>query len=346
VIARLAISPDAVRSLSASGSPAEVFGRHAALLEALEAHGFLVFGTVEERQDIQRAIKEAGPETERLWRQLMTRFFRSGRFMDLDPPSACGLDELTDITGLRAAWAPDTDVAVVSEARAEIFEIPPGDMLVTDAISGIESVLAPAASHAGTLARYKATRNRQVIATGGSRDDLWREAIRPIARVAASVNIVDRYLFEHLADLDAGRRGGDSFVAWVLDRLDREARSGCHVTLIGYDARPHGSPVDADAAAALVGSVFTAAGDRVSTIEVVTAQPASYLPHDRHISTNLNVGLTFLESFDSLDRDLITSPEGIEYSYRFDPEAIDKLQTSERRFGEDRSARRVVAFAR
>jgi len=38
------------------------------------------------------------------------------------------------------------------------------------------------------------------------------------------------------------------------------------------------------------------------------------------LGLNLNVGLTFLESFDSLDSDLIRSPEGIEYSYR---EAIE-----------------------
>ena len=346
MIARLALSPNAIRSLSEVGTPADIFGRHSALLEALEAHGFLVFGTVEERKDVQRAVKEAGLETERLWMRLMTRFARSGRFTDLNPPSTRSLDEIANINDLRAAWAPNTDVAVVPEARADIFEIPPDQMLATDEISGIESVRAPVAPFMGTLAHYKATRNKQVIPKDESRDVLWQEAIRPIARVASSVNIVDRYIFKHLADLDADGRADESLVAWILDRLDREALPGCHVTLIGYDARPHGNPVDADAAAALVRSVFTAAGDRISTIEVVTAQPASYLPHDRHISANLNVGLTFLESFDSLDGDLISSPEGIEYSYRFDPDAIDKLQTSERRFEEDRSARRVVAYSR
>ena len=129
--------------------------------------------------------------------------------------------------------------------------------------------------------------------------------------------------------------------------LETRAFDGCRLTLIWYHDRLSEDPVDADAAAALVKEVFDAPGGRLQSIEVVTAQHASYLPHDRHISTSMGIGITFLESFDALfNGTTVSTEEGVEYSYRSEPEALEKLQKSEDRFERDRAARRVVAYQR
>jgi len=55
-------------------------------------------------------------------------------------------------------------------------------------------------------------------------------------------------------------------VAWILERLDHEASSGCTVRSAGTIVRGA-----LDAAAALVRSVLVATGDRIQTIDVVRA---------------------------------------------------------------------------
>ena len=347
MIARVAISPGAVESLS-TGGPADVFLKHASLCEAVEAHGFLVFGNEDEGREFVRKIKDSGPEVQAMWNKLVTGFRLNGRFMNIAPPCPSGLDDVADLRDFANGWTPDTDLAVVTDARAsEFFGLPATVMCQTDPTSGIDIARAAAASVTGPLAGYKYTGRASVLAEGTSREVLWHDALLPIARVARSINLVDRHIFTNLGNRVASGRGKDSIIGWILDHLDRASFDGCRVTLIGYHGRPGDDPVDADAAADLVQQVFDAPGRRLHSIEVVTAQHASYLPHDRHISTNLGIGVSFLESFDELfEGDTVGTEEGVEFSYRSEPEALEKLQKSEGRFERDRSARRVRAYTR
>ena len=96
----------------------------------------------------------------------------------------------------------------------------------------------------------------------------------------------------------------------------------------------------------MIKGIFRAPGGRLSGVDVVATQPASYLPHDRHISSSIGVGLTFSGSFGTFDQPTISQDEGIEFSYRSEPAAFEKLQKAERRFEDDRSAGRRAAFTR
>ena len=294
MIARVAMSPAAVASLDAGISPADVFLRHAAICDTLEAHGFLVFSSDEEGRQFVRTIKATGPEVQALWTQLVGEFQRTGRFMTLNPPCPRGLDELVDLHEFAAGWVPNTDAAVVPDDRATaVFRLAPGVMSQVDSGSGIDVARAPAAAVSGRLAAYKRASRASVIPKDGSREELWRKTVLPIARVSRSLRIVDRYLFTNLANRTRGGSGNTSFVAWILEHLDQEAFDDCEVTLIGYHERRPGEPVDADAAVALVRDVFVGGG-QIGSLDVVTAQSASYLPHDRHISSSIGVGITFM----------------------------------------------------
>jgi hypothetical protein len=258
-----------------------------------------------------------------------------------------GLDEVAGPRELADGWSPRTDVAVVPDDRAtSVFGLPETVMARIDPTSGIDIARAVAAAAAGTFAECKQNARASVLPTGSSREDLWQRALLPIARVSRSMTVVDRYIFKNLAQLTARGKEQDGFLVWLMGKLDAAALEGCELKVIGYDQRPSGDPVDADAAAELVRNAWTAAGGRLGAIRVVAAQPASYLPHDRHISSSIGVGITFPESFDAFDQATIATDEGVEYSYRSDPMAVEKLQTAERRFEDDRSAKLVLACER
>jgi hypothetical protein len=346
VIARVAVGASAVESLSATGTRAEVFARHASICEALEAHGYLVIGNNDEGRELVRAIRASGSEAAQVWAQLVTRFKRVGRLKNIDPPCPAGLDELTEIEQLRSGWATDTDLAVFPDDRATLFGVPENELSQLDAPSGIEIARAAAASFAPPISRFKASRDAGVLECGATRERLWDEVLMPIARISRSLIVVDRYLFTNLGNRVAGGQGADSFIAWLLERLDRDAQAGCTAVLVGYDERPDGGVRDAEAAAQLVRAVYAAGGDRLAGVDVVTTQPAGYLPHDRHISASVGVGVSFASGFGALDRTTISALEGVEWAYRFHPDAVQKLQTAEQRFLSDRSAQRAIAYVR
>ena len=347
MIARVAMSPGAVASLNAAGAPADVFLRHAAICEAVEAHGYLVFANTDEGRQFVQAIKTAGPEAQAMWTKLVNRFSRAGRFENLTPPNDCGLDEITTLSDLASGWGLRTDLAVVPDDRAsEVFGLAATTMSVIDPSSGIDIARAGAAAVSGTLAAYKQASRASVLIKDQSREVLWSGVLLPIARVSRSIRIVDRYVFKSLAQMTLRGAAADGFLAWLLHHLNRAAMDGCRVEIIGCDQRPDGQPRDADAAADLIRGIFSPTGGRLSCIEVVCAQPASYLPHDRHIGSSLGVGVVFPDSLDEFDTLAIRNPEGVEFSYRSDPAAVQKLQEAERRYAEDISAHRCRVYTR
>lgn len=350
MIARIAISPAALAALGVNaGSPADSFGQHAALCEALEAHGHLVFASEDEGRLLVRSIKEVGersPEAGKLWARLFNHLGQSQRFDHLAPPNQQGLDGAAGIDDLRTGWSAQTDVAALQDAHAEAMGVGATQMCRLDPPSGIDVARIGAAAFAGTLADLKNHRDGGVIKCGESRELLWDHVLQPLARVSRHLTVVDRYLFSALNDAIYADRGTDTFVGWLLAHLDADARDACEVTLIGFRGRPGDDPADGAAAANLVSRVFEPTGRRLSKVDVLVTQPASYLPHDRHISSNVGVGVTFPASFDVFARDRVSKAEGVEFVYRWNRAAVDKLHEAERRFGDDRSAECVTAHAR
>jgi hypothetical protein len=344
LIARVAVGGSAVAALDDAGARADVFARHASICEALEAHGYLVIGNPDEGRELVRAIQSSSPEVGQLWTQLVTRFTRVGRFHNVNPPCSSRLDELRDIEELRAGWGADTDLAVVTDRLAALLGLSAAELSRLDALSGIEIARAAVASFVPPLRDHKALRDVGVLRCGESRERLWDSVLMPIVRVARAVTVVDRYLFTNLANRVSAGDSAESFLAWLLSRMDQHAQQDCSLLLVGFDSRPGGDVPHADAAAALLRSVFVATGGRLGQIEVATTQPASYLPHDRHIGANIGVAVSFAASFGTLDSQVVAAQEGLEWTYRFHPDAVAKTQAAEQRFLQDRSAQRVVAI--
>jgi hypothetical protein len=326
-----------------------VFGQHAALCEALDAHGHLVFASEDEGKLLARSINQVGeqhPEASKLWTVLVKRIVQSRRFDYLAPPNATGLDGTTRLQDLRSGWTAQTDVAAFDDVRAEAMGVGSGEMRRVDPQSGIDVARIGAAAFAGTLADLKTLRDGGVIAHGESRERLWDDVLRPLAQVTRQFTVLDRYLFSSLADAVAGGRAASGFVAWLLRHIDAEARDGCELTLAGFRGEPGKAPADGAAAAALVSQVLELTSGRLGKVELLVVQPASYLPHDRHITSSVGVGITFPASFDVFSRETIAKREGVEFVYRWSGAAVGKLREAEERFARDRSAERVTAYAR
>jgi hypothetical protein len=348
VIARAAVSPEAVLSLGLAGSPTDVFARSIALCQALEAHGILVFANDPERKELVQAIKrlEADhPEVQGLWSKLAMKLNRAGRFMHLRPPCTYGLDAVTAIAELILGWSGSTDVAVVADSKADTLGLGTGEMVRHNAASGIDIVRAPAAAFAGALGICRADAEG-TLPKDTSREELWARCFLPLARTSVGLTLLDRYLLLNLANRAANGTAQTGFVAWFLDHLDNEARDGAELEIIAYRGRPGQQPPDGAAAAQLIANVFDGSGGRLKSIKITVTEPGSYLPHDRHLSSNLGVAVTFPASFDVFDDPTVRKQEGVEYAYRSQPEAVAKLQTAEQRYRDNRTAETAEVYAR
>jgi len=144
VIARIAISPAALAGLGgAAVSQAEAFGQHAALCEALEAHGHLVFAADAEGRSFVQSIREVGrrnPEAGKLWAEVFNQFVQKRRFDKLAPPDPQGLDGAGSIDDLRTGWTGQTDVVAFKDAQAEAMGVGVTEMCHVDPPSGIDAL--------------------------------------------------------------------------------------------------------------------------------------------------------------------------------------------------------------
>lgn len=348
MIARAALSPAAVLSLGAGGTPADVFARSFSLCQALEAHGLLVFANDIEGRELIQAIKELEaehPEVQGIWTRLAAKLGKAGRFIHHQPPSDKRLDNLSAITELVPEWMDCTDIAVVANDKADELGLATNEMVRHDTASDIDVARAPAAAFTGAFMTCRADAEG-VLAKDTPREELWDKCFLPLARVSKRLTLLDRYLFQNLADLTAGGRAAGGFMAWLLDHVDREAKDGCELEIIAFRGEPGQQPEDGAAAAQLVDDVFSGAGGRLSRIDLVVTQPAGYLPHDRHLSSNLGLTVTFPASFNVFEGERVRKQEGVEYAYRSTPEAVDKLQKAEQRFRDDRSVELVEVYRR
>lgn len=349
MIARTAVSPVGVAALVDRGaSRAEVFARSQAICEALRAHGHLVFSSHDEREAMQASIlhvhqqhREAGA----MWVALIKQFVQARRCDDLSPADPAGVDGLASLEQLRVVWGPHTDVIAVPNDRAEALGVAETETSHLDAPSQIDVARIATVPSAASFRGMKATSDAGVIKHGESRERLWRDVLAPIARVSRRLVLVDRYVFSGLADAVHGGRGDTTFVAWLLERLDAEARDGCELTLIGWRGKPREQPSDGAGAAALVAQVFSPGG-RLGKVEIIASQPATFLPHDRHISSSLNVGVGFPAGFGDFARSTITKREGVEFVYRWTNVAVEKMRESERLYTEDRASERIIVHTR
>lgn len=344
MISRTAISPLAAASLN-TGTPAERFGRHLAICEAIEAHGFLVFASVDEVKDLMRSLKGAGPEIYQIWTKVIKRFVQTGRTHVLAPPSPLGLDEIDSCEQLSACWDQVTDVALFTDDRAtQLFEVPETVMAAQANGCEIEIVKVAATPFTGTYSRFKSLGRSGVIEHDAPRETLWEGFLRPIARVSRELTFVDRFLFKNLKDLTDGNKAQGAFLSWLIERLNADANEGLKLTLIGFDTRTAHVSASAEDAAAAISQISPTDTGNLGSIQVVATQPASYLPHDRHVRSNIGVGITFLASFDTFNSTKVRSEEGVEFSYKTSPDSIEKMQISEGRYIKDRSVTRAVAF--
>lgn len=346
MIARAVLSPLAISSLN-EGTPAESYGRHLALCQIIEAHGFMVLANRDDSRELVRAVKASQPEALAAWSRLFKRFQQTGRNQILNPPQEPGVDLIETRDHLEAGISGRADLAVVSEVRASTaFGLATDQLVSGSEPTELEIVRAPVAPFAGKLAKCRTTSESGVLPCGTSRESFWAEVVGPIALVSRKVSITDRYINKNLKRRSEGGRAETGFLAWFIEKLNQGAKDGCELTIISFDTRDCGGEVGAEGVAETVGAVCPAAPGRLGKISMVATQPASYLPHDRHFLSSIGVGVTLHAGFDSFDSEAVRPEEGIEFAYRSDPKAVEKLQITERRYREDRSAQTATAYER
>lgn len=321
MIAKVAISPNGLRQTAApADDAAEATHRHEQLLRALIDHGVLVFGRANDKKGFQRALKDlraSCPDAFPRWIETIKYLQDRRRVRGCEPPAGSELDALVDRAGLRSGWSTRTRVAVVPPALAAALGVPPGVASAIDPVAEVDVAVAAKAADCATFRHFRDLVRDHVLDCGASRETFWEDVLGPILREANTVTILDRFMFS----------GGVPAVGWILQHLDAEGRvSGVRVTLMGETGRD-GLPADAAAASRDVLSVWIPNG-RVEAVDIIGgtwSDGTKALPHDRHISSNLGVGVEIPAGLDRFAMADIRDPEGVSWSYSSTPKAFSKL---------------------
>lgn len=316
-----------------------------ALCKAIEAHGYLIVANKAEGRQLVQAIKQSGPEVEAAWTAVIRKFQKAGRQEVLAPPHEPGIDRTKSQDELDQGLAEKADMAIVCDSRAtSAFGLDDAQLVSYSSGASLEIVRAPAAAVAGRLSEFRETAESGVLQHGQSREYFWTHVIGPIARVSRKISVTDRYLHLNLRRLSDRGKAQQGFLAWLIAKLNQEAQDGCELEVIGYDIREITDNQGATEPAQTLATVCPTIPGRLARVSVLTAQPATYLPHDRHFLSNVGVGVTLHAGFSSFDGESITPLEGIEYSYRHSPPAVQKLQITERRFRDDRLSETATSY--
>lgn len=311
---------------------------HEALVEALLAHGRLVFASNGEAREFVRAVKGTAampPGARARWGALLVHLRNSQRVVIIDTPGHDALATVDAIDRLRAAWGEQTDVAVVSLAHSGALGIP-ADTGILSALGLTPDVaVVAAAPRVPALARIVEQAQNPVAAHASLREDFWVDVLEPMATGAREVTVLDGFLFNRITEL-AHRRGRTSYVpehiCWLLEHLDSVMAVRSTVKLVGKKSRSLGGN-DAQAIARAIHDQWTPSKvGRIAEVEVYLGEPSTgglRFPHDRHIRFSTGSALKVPAGFDRLSDAHIWDTSGMWWTYLWQPRALDGLRSDE-----------------
>lgn len=149
--------------------------------------------------------------------------------------------------------------------------------------------------------------------------------LEPLARTSRSAVVVDKYLFKKL--LGRGRKPDPEQVIWLLENLDSSIHEGT-VTLIGQVGSGSSSAIQI--ADTILQHWRRHPAHGVHQLRVVLA-PGRSLPHDRHVRFGVGGVVILPAGFDRLSEPFIWDKDGMNWQYKWQPEAVKLLKAAETR---------------
>jgi hypothetical protein len=350
MIAKVALSSDAIAELSALQPAALSRAQHEALMQALEAHGLLVVSNDDERDRLVQTLKK-GPLTpgdRQRWVTLITELQKLGRIKRIAPPRERCLSEVTLLAEI-ADWRDRSDVAVVTTEQANRLGVPAGGLL-DDESSSVEVATAPIAAYCSRFESLRALVAEGHLPHRTPREEFWEKVFRPLVQVSRNVTILDHYLFADLVRRESQPRSTPEELAWLLQKLDQYGATGLSVRLLG-GVEGKGLPDDLAHAERLVKDRFTARQDgAIADISIYagrwSGRDFDRLPHDRHIRFDIGPAVKLHAGFGRLRDRTISDEDGLTWQYLWRGPALEDVRRAESRVIQSRQVRSAVVFAR
>jgi hypothetical protein len=258
--------------LAAAADDAQYRAWHRRLVEILLEHGWLVFADRLDHAALLDAIQGLPASVQPIWLEAMMRLPMRA-VSDRPARSVSSLDTLVDIVG---DWASCARLVLCDDEKCTtLLAIDPSDASVVDAITGLEVGRLELVSEMEVLRNVLALASTEIRA-GQSREDVWRERVKPLIAASDQITIVDRYAGARY--LRAGERGLISGLEWFLSRSSSTRRLGVHlVTEVGSRS--------AGRLASELGGLAPVLSGSLSSFEVTMATSAAFSPHGhaRHV---------------------------------------------------------------
>jgi hypothetical protein len=333
----MSVAPQALAEVSEGRPPVEARRNHEQLRNVLRAHGSLLFSNQAESIALLRALSsgELSPSEVIRWREFLLELKNEGRVTIATPTRLHGLEEEVTRQTFEQEWTARSSSVIAVLSRAVFGRIFPE---TTDEVHEVEPNVFAATRDAMVdcppLAKVSQLEQIGNFVEGTDRETIWREVIGPLARHTRSITIFDRYLFNALSLRGRARRSHESaeHVEWLLDKINREGRSGIVVRLFaGTGATP---PIqDAQDAANLLDRTWARSTGRISEVEChgvdwdVLRGPKT---HNRHIRFGDSSALGVSEGLDRLRHERIRGSDGFTYSYKWTVDAVKPMRVNER----------------
>jgi hypothetical protein len=333
--ARIAVASNA---LDLGTVPAPIANAlHGALVEALLAHGRLVFGSQEEAFEFLRAVRETGgvpPGARTRWNAALVQLRQSRRVVLADQPCQTSLASVSTLDALREQWGEEADIAVIADAACPSLGVPMDTGILSDPNINPDLAVPAAAPSAPALSRVQELEQRPVAPYDSPREEFWDTVLQPLATNAVTATILDGYLFKLLSKIANGglpTPPGGEHVTWLLAHLDNVMADGATVRLIANAVNVEPGDDAKALATALRDQWKPPSVGRLARIEVFLGK-GNYqrpFPHDRHIRFSTGGAIKVTAGFDRLREDRIWDRSGMWWSYHWRKSALDDLRADE-----------------
>jgi hypothetical protein len=320
LIINVGLSPSSLVDISVAkvGQAPHALTIQRAMADSLRSHGSVMFSSIDEANAVTELIRGKSYLTEperQLWANVFSWLTQGGR-VQVSLPPFCALETLQS-----------TDHATLIPHRPFVAVVP--DAIFSDLYPGnndgwapttadVDITMGAAVSASAQFSRARSAAARDYYPSGTDREVVWEELLRPLARRAKSITLLDRYVFAEIYRREVIQDSAAEHLVWLLRKLDAEGRPGTLVKIYGATGYGYG-PKAVPSSPALIAQVlqqrWSPTGGRLARVELVTLDGLGNFPHDRHAKFGEMTGLELPSGFDRLAPAVTTAPFSFGYKW-------------------------------
>jgi len=335
MLARVAVDPDAIGEPIAPRAFAKA--QHAAILDAINANGSLLFASNEDAMRFAALVRRSTslpPGVGQKWATALVELNKLGRVSVDKTMGERSLASFDEVDTFKQAWAGRVEVAVFDQRGAEALGVPEDDGFVNFEESDLEVARLFALSGTRAFSHLRTVAETGYLEYDAPREAFWRDVLQPLARPSKVVTILDRYLLSGLWRRNEHRpqsyRWEPEHVVWLLDKLGDAMPAGAQVELLTVVDDEFVRTNKAESAGRLIREFWKRADrGRLGEIRLSVAGDRRNFPHDRHIRFSSGTAIIFGAGLDRLSRPRVWDESGMAWSYKWHPDALRPLRERE-----------------